>query len=202
MIDYELSSITESSVKIKVTGLSSDETYNIRFFVRLADDKDDTTYDDTVEVSGRTYYNKSISRLDEDTDYIVNVGIDTGSGNSWLGATEFTTEEAGSDKPSTFSWTNAKTKGKPFNLTAVEWNNFTLRINEMREYLGLSDYSFTKAVKGNVFTAGMYNEARKAIQGMGDDVGSYIPTVSSGQTITAYMMNQIVAELNSAITNL
>lgn len=201
MIDYEITDVAEDSVSLKVSGLSSDTTYNIRFFVRLADDTSDTTYDNTFEVSGRTYYNKTISRLDEDTDYIVNVGIDTGDGNHWLGGTNFTTEVA-DERPSTFSWTTAKTQGGAFNLTATEWNSFTAKINEMREYLGLSRYSFTKAVKGETFTADMYNEARKAIQGMGDEVGTYIPTVSSGDSITAYIINQIVAELNSAITNL
>lgn len=101
-----------------------------------------------------------------------------------------------SSRPSNFSWTNAKTQGKAFNLTAAEWNSFTSKINEFRKYKGLSNYSFTYAYKGDTFTAAMYNQARKAIQAV-DGYGTYIPTVSAGDNITAYAMNVLVSELNS-----
>lgn len=99
-------------------------------------------------------------------------------------------------RPSNFSWTYAKVKGEAFNLKATEWNNFTSRINAFRAYKGLSNYSFTYAYKGNDFTAAIYNQARKAIQAI-SGYGTYIPTVSAGQDITAYMMNVLVSELNS-----
>lgn len=99
-------------------------------------------------------------------------------------------------RPSNFSWTYAKVQGGTFNLTATEWNNFTSRINAFREYKKLSDYSFTRAYSGNNFTAAMYNQARIAIQAI-SGYGTYIPTVTKGQQITAYMMNVLVSELNS-----
>lgn len=99
-------------------------------------------------------------------------------------------------RPTNFSWTYAKTQGQAFNLTAAEWNSFTSKINEFRRYKGLSDYSFTYAYKGNTFTAAMYNQARRAIQAV-DGYGTYIPTVSAGDNITAYAMNVLVSELNS-----
>lgn len=105
-------------------------------------------------------------------------------------------------RPSNFSWTYAKVQGGTFNLTATEWNNFTSRINAFRNYwddahgTSLSDYSFTRAYSGNNFTAAMYNQARIAIQAM-SGYGTYIPTVTKGQQITAYMMNVLVSELNS-----
>jgi hypothetical protein len=95
-----------------------------------------------------------------------------------------------------FSWTYPKISGQPFNLTANEWNSFTSKINDFRNYKGLSNYSFTAAVSGNPFTAAMYNQARLAIQGI-SGYGGYIPTVSSGQQITAYMLNILVSELNA-----
>lgn len=100
------------------------------------------------------------------------------------------------DRPNNFSWTYAKTQGGDFNLTAGEWNSYTARINEFRDYRGLSPYSFTTAYTGNPFTAGMYNQARSAIQSI-SGFGGYIPQVSSGQDITAYMMNILVSELNA-----
>ena len=99
-------------------------------------------------------------------------------------------------RPSNFSWTYTKTSGGAFNLTATEWNNFTARVNAFRKYKGLSNYSFTYAYKGDDFTAAMYNQARIAIQGV-SGYGTYIPTVTKGQIITAYMLNVLVSELNS-----
>lgn len=99
-------------------------------------------------------------------------------------------------RPNNFSWTYTKTQGGTFNLTATEWNALATRINEFRAYKGLSDYSFTTAYSGNNYMAYMYNQARLAIQGI-SGYGTYIPTVSSGDTVTAYMMNVLVSELNS-----
>lgn len=101
-----------------------------------------------------------------------------------------------SNRPSLFYWTYGKTQGAAFNLTAAEWNALTQNINEVRVYKGLSNYSFNTAYVGGTFTAIIYNQARVAIQAI-SGYGSYIPTVSSGQTITAYMMNILVSELNA-----
>ena len=199
MASYSISNITDSSVKVKVSGLSTSYSYKIRIFVRLADDSDDVSFDETISVMFATSYIHTVSGLEPNTNYKINVDV----GEGWIGAKDFTTEEiAEEEKPDTFSWTYAKTQGGGFNLTATEWNNFTSRINEEREYLGLSAYSFTKAVKGNDFTASMYNQAVNAIKGMGGGAGGYIYTVSKGDSVTAYHLNQIVAELNSAINNL
>ncbi len=99
-------------------------------------------------------------------------------------------------RPSNFSWTYSKVKGGAFNLTAAEWNALTKRINEFRTYKQLSNYSFNTAYSGNNYMAYMYNQARLAIQGI-SGYGTYIPTVSSGDTITAAMMNVLVSELNA-----
>lgn len=99
-------------------------------------------------------------------------------------------------RPSNFAWTYNKGSGRDFNLTASEWNSFTARINEFREYKGLSRYSFTTARRGNDFTAAMYNQARSAIRGI-SGYGTYIPQVSAGDDITAYVLNVIVNELNA-----
>ena len=119
------------------------------------------------------------------------------SGNS-TGAIDLYIEppEAAAVRPSNFSWTYAKTKGGSFNLTATEWNNLTARINAFRAYKGLSNYSFTYAYKGDDFTAAMYNQAVNAIKGI-SGYGSYLSTVSKGDTVTAAGLNLLRDELNA-----
>ena len=84
-----------------------------------------------------------------------------------------------------FAWTYAKKQGGDWNLTATEWNNLCAFVNAQRS----SAYSFTSAVKGNVFTAAMYNQMVSAI-GTGT-------RVASGDTITAALMNALVTNANN-----
>ena len=99
-------------------------------------------------------------------------------------------------RPDYFSWDTQKTQGASFKLTASEWNSFTRNINMIRTYKNYSTYSFTTVKTGDTVTAAIYNEARKAIQGI-SGYGAYIPTVSTRDNITAYCLNQIVSELNA-----
>lgn len=126
------------------------------------------------------------------TYYIWFRGYDAASGATTLNISTVETIT----RPNDFSWTYSKVQGGTFNLTATEWNNLAKRINEFRAYKGLSNYSFTTAYSGNNYMAYMYNQARTAIQGI-SGYGAYIPSVSSGDTVTAYMMNVLVSELNS-----
>ena len=99
-------------------------------------------------------------------------------------------------RPDYFSWDTQKTQGANFKLTASEWNSFTRNINMIRTYKNYSTYSFTTVKTGDTVTAAIYNEARKAIQGI-SGYGAYIPTVAARDEITAYCLNQIVSELNA-----
>ena len=99
-------------------------------------------------------------------------------------------------RPSNFEWTNAKVTGEAFNLTAAEWNSFTARINAFRTYKGLSNYSFTTAYTGDVFTAAMYTQAQTAIKGIAG-YGTGIPNAVKGGAITADHFNKIRNELNA-----
>jgi hypothetical protein len=119
----------------------------------------------------------------------------TASG-SWFSGYSNTVAFTVPSRPPTFAWTYAKTQGGRFNLTAQEWNAFTQNVNLVRQYKSKAVYSFTSAVKGNIFTAAMYNQARAAIQQIGGGAGGYIPQVAAGQTITAQMVNVLVSEIN------
>lgn len=101
-----------------------------------------------------------------------------------------------STRPNKFSWTNAKASGNPFNLTATEWNNLTENINDVRVYKTMAEYSFTTAVKGNNFTATMYNQAVKAIKGI-SGYGTSLSEVSKGDTVTAKKLNDLVTAINA-----
>lgn len=109
---------------------------------------------------------------------------------------EFADTGGSSSRPRDFAWTYDKVKGEGFNLTAAEWNSFTARIGAFRKYKKLSAKSFTDARKGEYFTAAIYNEAREAIRDI-PGYGTYIPEVSGGDEVTAYIMNIIVSELNA-----
>ena len=106
-------------------------------------------------------------------------------------------------RPAYFSWdynpttgTSDKIQGQPFDLKATEWNNFTANINAVRQYKNYSYYWFTQAQQGVRFTAAYFNEAVDAINAMLPQFNQ-LPRVSSGDTITAYLMNIIVSRLNS-----
>ena len=101
---------------------------------------------------------------------------------SWDSITIFAYwQEAGT----AFAWTNEKVAGEPFNLTATEWNALADFVNSKRSRA----YSFTVAVKGNDFTAAMYNEMVDAI-GEGTEV-------DPGDPITADLMNELVTNANN-----
>lgn len=113
--------------------------------------------------------------------------------------------------PGQFSWTYAKTTDGNFNLTATEWNGLQEHIKKMLLHkLQTTDGYNPKTVsKSEIFKASKYNEAGNAIKKI-SGYGTYIPTVSAGDEITANTsssnptennINKIVDELNSIPAN-
>lgn len=96
-------------------------------------------------------------------------------------------------RPSSWSWYSNKYSGGYFNITAGEWNAFCIRINEFREYKGLSQYPFTYALSGRPVTATQYNEARNAINVMNTNIPVYR---NSGDIIYASDLNHLMIGLN------
>ncbi len=123
--------------------------------------------------------------------FVVNVSGEVSETSGWMDVSI-----PAKVRPDKFQWTYPKVQGGDFHLTAAEWNAFTANINAMRDYYSLSPYSFSTAQAGNDFTAGHYNQARQAIQDI-DGYGTYIPTVRTGDAVTADVMNTIVSELNA-----
>lgn len=92
-----------------------------------------------------------------------------------------------------FQWDTPKQAGRTFNLTAAEWNKFTVAINQARSEKGLAQIPFTQAVKGNKVTASIFNEAVNALNSM---ISTGVPVCSSGDTIYASYLNDLVTKLN------
>ena len=188
----ETYSISYTATSITFT-FNTTRAYYFRCFVRTPANV--TVIDEWVgyHASG---YSITLNGLDPETDYVCNAqySLLDGSDGTWMGATSFTTSSV--TRPSSFGWTTAKTKGTNFKLTATEWNNLTANINAVRAYKGLSSYSFTTAVKGNNFTASIYNQAVNAIKGI-SGYGTNLSTVSKGDDVTAKRLNDLVSAINS-----
>ena len=110
-----------------------------------------------------------------------------------------------SARPSNWSWSyNIYSGGSVYNtiksgnmfiayiMPAAEWNNFTSRINEFREYKGLSSYSFTTVYAEGNCTSSIINQAVNAINAMGFSIS----TVSNGN-VPASVFIQMKDKLNS-----
>ncbi|HHY13897.1 MAG TPA: fibronectin type III domain-containing protein [Thermoanaerobacterales bacterium] len=93
-----------------------------------------------------------------------------------------------------FEWDMPKISGNTFNLTALEWNDFTTTINDKRNYKELPPYSFTTAYTNNNFAAAMYNQSNVAI---GNMITTGISTQSAGDEIHADLLNTLKDKLNS-----
>lgn len=131
--------------------------------------------------------------LDSDTTYNIRlISADYDNTSEYSSYKSITTPK----RPDYFSWDTQKVQGQNIKLTAAEWNSLTRNINMIRTYKNYDTYSFTTVSTGDIITAAIYNEARKAIQGI-SGYGAYIPTVAARDEITAYCLNQIVSELNA-----
>jgi hypothetical protein len=98
-------------------------------------------------------------------------------------------------RPDLFHWDTDKIQGQPFKLTAQEWDGLTSNINKTREYMGVPQYTFTKAEDGRVFTAAMYEQTRAAIQAI-PGAGTNIQEVKRGDLVTADCLNILVTSIN------
>ena len=91
---------------------------------------------------------------------------------------------------------NYKQSGLGFLLTAGEWNGLCSRINSFRSYKNLPTYSFTSVSSGDYFYYWIFNQAVSAIAPMNPPTPPPT-TVSSGNTIQASYLNQLINSLNS-----
>ena len=119
------------------------------------------------------------------------------SRNLWQGGYSVYTSPRLSATTLANTWTwNLNASGQAFNLTAGHWNSFLSFINNKRVSKGLSNYNFTTASTGAIFTASMANEARTAISAMSPPTA--VPSaVSSGGIVSRSWLDSLAASANS-----
>ncbi len=165
------------------------------------------TYIDGVSVEDSRYsYQRTgdyllVAGLEPDTEYQFYCRVFKNGYSASSGTLYITTNAP--PRPNNFSWTYAKTSGGNFNLTASEWNSFTSRINEFRNYKGLADYSFNSAITGFDFSAqNNFNQAVNALSALSAYFtgGNTIPsTKSQGNNILASYLTNLVNAMNSIL---
>ncbi len=131
--------------------------------------------------AGNTYYWRAYAR--------------DGNGNS----SSYSSAESfyiGKVRPSNWSWYNPKVSGEEFNLSHSEWLGFLSKINDFREYKGLSRYSFTDVQSGGNFRALHFNEAVNKINDMNPPT-STPSTVNTGDDVLASYFATLRDSLNS-----
>lgn len=190
MANFNLEDYTSDAVTFRITGLAIGDT--VRFFVRLYSDTSDVTVDRTYSATSSTM-TKTFTGLKPNTRYAYNFWhngtIVYSSGPS------FTTEKAVEvTRPRDWAWYSTIRSGGTVRLSASEWNAFCTRINEFREYKGLSNYNFTTVYRGDDISANIVNQARSAIYSMNRNVPS---SAVSGGTMYASFFTGLSDALNS-----
>lgn len=108
-------------------------------------------------------------------------------------------------RPSNWKWTTAqnsnghKISGAQFSMLASEWNSFTQRINQFREYKStdsnpINQYPFTYVSRGNIFYFNYFNEANTAI---GQVISTGVSNVARGSKVYASYFNALMNALNN-----
>lgn len=205
MAFLELGARTESSITLRLAGLSNPATSSYYDYIAISKM---TTPSETNAIwgsvnysDGNGYYtaNVTFSGLSPGTSYDFR-GDATPTGSymrSYYGV--FSTTKS---RPNNFSWTNNKSSENAYNLTPSEWNGFLDKVNEFRSFKGLAAYSFDRSILSAginqyvVPSANSFNSARNAISEMSPSV-SLPGYASSGEIITGYHLNQIKDSLNS-----
>lgn len=193
MAAISVASKTRGSFTVQLTGLDSaysGKTRSAKWYCGSIS-QGTQTLSNGITTSPQFVLSKSLVRY---TSYTIKCVVTYYDGSTAKTVTLTTTARTAST-PAYFSWNDGeKVKGEPFDLTASEWNALCSNINLVRVSQGYSNYSFTKAYKGNNFKATMYNQAVNAITGMG--YGDYLYTVSKGEAIWASELNNLVDAIN------
>jgi hypothetical protein len=189
-VNWELEDVNGADIQLRVNLYKDGAIVNSYDFDVTAETTSGTSVIETSGLASGTY----------------EVKISTHYGDIWCvdadgnGYSISTTLVLDSQRPENFEWTYPKLAGQDVNITAVEWQALTNKINEFRRYCGLTDFAFhTTAITGNDFTDDIYNDAQEAIQ----DILQFsvlietIESVTSRQPVTAYSLNIFREAINS-----
>lgn len=97
-------------------------------------------------------------------------------------------------RPDNWAWFTPKVAGQDFNITNIEWRDFTIRVNSMRGYKGMAVTQFATYNTGDDFTAALYNTAAQSV---GEVSGRSWITKAAGDDVLASLFNKLRDDLNS-----
>ena len=209
MANYSYS-FDDPTLTIRITGGTWGVYY--RIFVRYADDP-------SSRVFQQDYYCPQNGRITATIDlgpnesYKFNAGEVSGSSTYWhwgSAPTVITGDGGGGGggggptppdpptpiRPSNWNWWSSIYSGGFIQISASEWNAFCDKINEFRDYDGLSYYRFSYVRSGDDIAANVVNEAVDAIGSIRSAWG--VPSrVYRGDVITADFFMRLQDALNS-----
>lgn len=179
-------SVTEDSITVFIE--DSEEGYH-RIYWRLASERD-ARY---IDVWGGPSFDYTIDGLSSGTQYAVNVRLP--DQQTQLGTQYATTDGPPAPKrPDNWRWRSIIETGKPVAISADEWNDFTDRIDEFLEYVGLGPSYCTQVYTNDLIADWIVNQA---INGVNKASGSRISNVNAGDKIEARLFLNMESALNS-----
>ncbi len=189
-------SYSATTVTLRADGFSpGDEVF---IFGRIASDPSDGSIYDLF-IADSTYVQRTYTGLLPSTTYLASLRVNGewfyGTSDQFPDPPSWTTK-ATTDRPWSWDWYSTIVKGGNINLTAVEWNDFCLRVNEFRVYAGLGEYTFTTVSSGMKISAAICNEAWNAINGISGR-GTMPSAAVKGAYITASFFTGLRDALNA-----
>lgn len=215
MASFTITNYTDTSVTIKVTGITSGQ--EIRFYVREDPDPGYSAADKTYTASA-TYMTRTLSGLSPGKDYACNVKLD---GTTWIGVQYFTTAES-SVSVEEWSWTSsngnasasqtksaysaAANKGSTGKFSYLVWNDMVDKVYEILDATDgawnskYASYSATKMSSSDKsLTAKRFNSLRYNI---GLHYSTGIGEVYRGDTVYGWYFTTLANCINSWIGEL
>lgn len=214
MASISVTSTSESSIGVSVTGISSSIT-TVNFYYRKSGDSSNT-YDTSVGSSyfggsgNNRYCSNVFSGLEPGTTYVLLAATYINGTRQELISTSGTTDASSAIRPSNWTGFGSVSKGAKVTttkiadgeyeaayLSASEWNSFWDRIGEFLEYKGFTvTGSWSRVSSGDPMLASQVNDARDAINLMSPPIA--VPSaISSGDKITAAFIVGLKNSLNS-----
>lgn len=214
MASFSISGYTDTSVTMRVTGITSGQT--VRFYVREDPDPGYGAADKTYTASA-TYMTRTMYGLSPDTDYACNVKIDD---ETWIGTKYFTTESSISVEEWSWNTSNGNAsaaqtraaynavsnKGSTGAFSYLVWNDMVDKVYEILDATGDSwntkyaSYAATKMSSSDkAITAKRFNSLRYNI-GLRYSTG--ISDVYRGGTVYGWYFTTLAYCINQWINSL
>lgn len=218
MATFKVTGTSETSITVKVSGLSTTYKYNRDFYWDLDGDNVDSTLTVSNTVTEVSYTFKNLS---PGTSYTLSVRIHQGGTTAEIASFDVDgeTDDESTPTPDSWSWTSSNgsasaaqtkkaytavtSKGKITDFSYLVWNDMCAKVLEMREYYGYSwrtdylSYSNTRMSSSNKnMTAARFNSLRVNV---GSLISTGISEVSSGDIIYGSYFTTLMSKVNQKL---